>query len=53
MRKLLAAALLLAALQAVPAAALETTAVSGHWGCVALDALGGLCLSSPFGGLGL
>lgn len=53
MRKLIAAALLLATLTAAPATALETAAVSGRWGCVALDALGGLCLSSPFEGLGL
>lgn len=48
--RLIAAALLLAALSSAPAGALETAATSGRWGCIALDGLGGFCLSSPFGG---
>lgn len=47
--RLIAAAALLAALGAAPAGALETATTQGTWGCVALDALGGLCLSNPFG----
>lgn len=52
MRKslLIVAALVLAALSSAPAGALQTVATSDRWGCIALDALGGLCLGNPFGG---
>ena len=51
--KILAAIAVLSSLATAPAGALQTTAAQGEWGCVALDAVGGFCLSSPFAQLGL